>query len=47
MVYFDIGEEISMRDYNSLVYLLRKFKRLTSPLKLGALTLESDYGTFT
>ena len=46
MDYFSLGSEISYPDYNSLVYLLRKFKRLTSDLKLGNSRIESDYGTY-
>ena len=46
MEFFDIGDPINMGDYNGLVYLLRKFKRLNTSLTLGALSLESDYGTF-
>ena len=45
--FFDIGDSINMGDYNGLVYLLRKFKRLNTSLTLGSLTLESDYGVFT
>ena len=36
-----------MGDFNSLVYLLRKFKRLNTSLRLGALNLTSDFGDFT
>lgn len=46
MDYFSLGSEISYPDYNALVYLLRKFKRLTSDLKLGSSTISSDYGTY-
>ena len=46
MDFFNIGDHINVKDYNSLVYLLRKFKRLTDSLTLGSLTLESDYGSF-
>jgi len=44
--YFSLGSEISYPDYNALVYLLRKFKRLTSDLRLGSNSISSDYGTY-
>lgn len=47
MDFFNVGSNINIKDYNSLVYLLRKFKRLTAPLRLGALNLTSDFGDFT
>ena len=46
MDYLDFGDNIDYNKYNALVYLLRKFKKLTSNLTLGAYKLESDYGTF-
>ena len=46
MDYFSLGSEISYPNYNALVYLLRKFKRLTSDLKLGNNVISSDYGTY-
>ena len=46
MDFFNIGDKINVKDLNALTYLLRKFKRLNAGLRLGALTLESDYGSF-
>ena len=39
MDFFTLGEHINVKDLNALIYLLRKFKRLNTGLKLGALTL--------
>ena len=47
MEYLRLGDEIDYNTYNGLVYLLRKFKRLTSDLRLGNNTISSDYGTYT
>ena len=46
MDYFDIGDTISRADLNSLVYLLRKFKRLTKDLTIGPSEVKTEYGTF-
>lgn len=46
MNYIGIGDTIDYDDYNAIVYLLRKFKRLNSNLKLGKNTIISDYGTY-
>ena len=45
MDYFDIGDKINRADLNSLVYLLRKFKKLTTDLTIGSSTIETEYGT--
>lgn len=42
----NIGNNIDYNDYNALVYLLRKFKKLTTSLQIGANDLSSDYGDF-
>ena len=42
----NIGENIDYDDYNAMVYLLRKFKRLSTSLQIGANDLSSDYGDF-
>ena len=46
MNYFNLGSKISYSDFNAIVYLLRKFKRLTSDLRLGSNRIESDYGVY-
>ena len=46
MEYYNMKDTLSNADYNALVYLLRKFKKLTSDLKLGESVIESNYGTF-
>ena len=46
MDFFSIGDKLGYDDLNSIVYLLRKFKRLTSDLRIAS-TIESDYGTYT
>lgn len=46
MDYFNLGSKISYSDLNAIVYLLRKFKRLTSDLTLGSNRIESDYGNY-
>ena len=46
MDYFNLGSKISYSDFNAIVYLLRKFKRLTSDLTLGSNRIESDYGVY-
>ena len=42
----NIGENIDFDDYNAMVYLLRKFKKLTTSLQIGANDLSSNYGDF-
>ena len=46
MDFFSLGSKISYSDFNAIVYLLRKFKRLTSTLKLGSNRIGSDYGNY-
>ena len=46
MDYLDIGDTINYSKYNALVYLLRKFKRLTSDLRISTV-INSDYGIYT
>lgn len=46
MDYFNIGDPISYNKYNALVYLLRRFKRLNSKLRLGQSIINDDYGTY-
>lgn len=46
MNYFGLGDKLDYPDLNAIVYLLRKFKRLTSELKLGSSMIESDYGNY-
>ena len=46
MDFFSLGSKISYSDFNAIVYLLRKFKRLTSDLTLGSNRIESDYGNY-
>ena len=46
MDFLELGDTIDYPDYNSIVYLLRKFKRLTAGLVLGGSTIVSDYGSF-
>lgn len=46
MDYFQIGETIDNTRYNGLVYLLRKFKRLRTSIKLGEKNITTEYGTF-
>ena len=43
--YLDLGSEIDYPTYNAIVYLLRKFKRLTNDLQLGNSVISTDYGT--
>ena len=43
--YLDLGSEIDYPTYNAIVYLLRKFKRLTNDLRLGQSVINTDYGT--
>ena len=43
--YLDLGSEIDYPTYNAIVYLLRKFKRLTNDLRLGDSVITTDYGT--
>ena len=42
----NIGENIDFDDYNAMVYLLRKFKKLTTSLQISTNDLSSDYGDF-
>ena len=42
----DFGDTIDYNKFNALVYLLRKFKKLTSELELGAYDINTDYGDF-
>lgn len=42
-----LGDSINYSDYNAIVYLLRKFKKLKTTLQLGAYELTSDFGDFT
>ena len=44
MNYFGFGDRIDYKSFNALVYLLRKFKKLTASLILGESTLNTDYG---
>ena len=46
MEFKNIGDTISVAEYNALVYLLRKFKRLTTTLQLGSSDLTSDFGNY-
>ncbi len=46
MNYFNLGSELNHSDLNGLVYLLRKFKRLTSKLKLNKNNISSEYGNY-
>ena len=47
MIFFKkLGESIGYSDYNALVYLLRKFKKLKTTLQIGAYELTSDFGDF-
>ena len=46
MDYFGLGSKLDYPELNALVYLLRKFKRLTSDLRLGSNRIESDYGVY-
>lgn len=46
MDYLGLGEKIDYNKYNALVYLLRKFKRLHSQLKLGNQSIIDDFGTY-
>ena len=46
MDYLDFGGTIDDNKFNALVYLLRKFKKLTSELELGAYDINTDYGNF-
>ena len=47
MIFFKkIGEKIHYKDYNALVYLLRKFKKLSTSLQIGANLIKSKYGDF-
>ena len=46
MDYLELGEKIDYNKYNALVYLLRKFKRLHSQLKLGNQSIIDDFGTY-
>lgn len=46
MDFFSLGSKLGYPDLNALVYLLRKFKRLTSDLTLGSNRIESDYGVY-
>ena len=46
MDYLDFGDNIDYNKFNALVYLLRKFKKLTSELELGAYDINTDYGNF-
>ena len=42
----NIKDNIDYDDYNAIVYLLRKFKKLSTSLQIGAYDLTSDYGDF-
>ena len=46
MDYFQIGDTIDYSKYNGLVYLLRKFKRLRTSIKLGEKNIANEYATF-
>lgn len=46
MEFMNIGDKINYEDYNALVYLLRKFKKLTTHLRMGSNDLTSEYGNF-
>lgn len=46
MNYFSLGDELNQSNLNSLVYLLRKFKRLRTSIKLGEKNITTEYGTF-
>ena len=46
MDYFNLGSKLDYSELNAIVYLLRKFKRLTSDLTLGSNRIESDYGVY-
>jgi len=46
MDYLDFGDTIDYNKFNALVYLLRKFKKLTTDLELGAYDINTDYGSF-
>ena len=46
MDYFSLGSKLDYPELNAIVYLLRKFKRLTSDLTLGGNRIESDYGVY-
>lgn len=46
MDYMGIGDTIDYDNYNMIVYMLRKFKRLKSNLRFGTQIIESDYGTY-
>ena len=47
MDYLDFRDTIDYNKFNALVYLLRKFKKLTSELELGAYDINTDYyGSF-
>ena len=41
MDYYDIGDTINRADLNSIVYLLRKFKKLKKDLTLGSNNIET------
>ncbi len=46
MDYFQIGDTIDNTQYNGLVYLLRKFKRLRMFITLEEKNIVTEYGTF-
>ena len=46
MDFFEIGDTIDYTRYNGLVYLLRKFKRLRTSIKLGEKNIVNEYGTY-
>lgn len=46
MDYFEIGNTIDYTKYNALCYILRKFKRLTTSIKLGEKNITDEYGTY-
>ena len=45
MEYVTIGDVLGYEKYNAIVYLLRKFKRLTSDLRIAS-EIKSDYGSY-
>lgn len=46
MDYFSLGDSLNYSTFNSLVYLLRKFRRLRTSIELGEKNIVDKYGTY-
>ena len=46
MNYFSLGDSLDYSTFNSIVYLLRKFRRLRTHIELGEKNIVDKYGTY-